>query len=180
MVNRIYGLADARRSMRSAVRVGKHRMPGAVAQALGLRSQKFFHSFFPWALGMIPSNCQFEISEKNLGKKFPPGGSGPHNFWKSGCIPPRVMCLQTCTQISLKLWLVDVYEDSKYVILAPLRLCSRAQGGPRPNFFLHIFSWVRGMTPSHFQIDILEKNLGKISPQGVRPPQFLEKWMYPP
>ena len=102
MVRRIYGLADSRRSMPPAVRVGKHRMSGAVAQALWLRSQKFFHSFFPWALGMIPSNFQIEISGKKLGKNFPPRGSDPQNFWKSGCIPPRVMCLQSCTQIYLK------------------------------------------------------------------------------
>ncbi len=51
MVSRIYGLAEARRSMPSAVRVGKHRMSGAVAQALWLRSQNFFTVFFlgPWA-----------------------------------------------------------------------------------------------------------------------------------
>ena len=80
MVSRIYGLADARLSTPSAVRVGKHRMSGAVAQALWLRSQKNFHSFFPWALGMIPKNFQIEISEKKFGKKFPPRGVRPPNF----------------------------------------------------------------------------------------------------
>jgi len=80
MVSRIYGLADARHSMPSAVRVGKHRVSGAVAQALWLRSQKFLHSFFPWALCMIPSNFQVEISEKNLGKKFPQGFDPKHFF----------------------------------------------------------------------------------------------------
>ncbi len=93
MVSRIYGLADARRSMPSAVRVGKHRMSGAVAQALWLRSQKFFHSFFPWALGMIPSIFQIEILEKNLGKNFPPGGRDPQYFYKSTYSSPRAMCL---------------------------------------------------------------------------------------
>ena len=64
----------------SAVRVGKHRMSGAVTQALCLRSQKFFHSFIPWALGMIPSNFQIEIWGKILGKNFPQGGPTPHIF----------------------------------------------------------------------------------------------------
>jgi len=72
MVSRIYGLADARRSMPSAVRVGKHRMSGAVAHALWLRSQKFFHSFFLWALGMIPSNFRSKFGEQIWEKNFPP------------------------------------------------------------------------------------------------------------
>ncbi len=69
----------------SAVRVGKHRMSGAVAQALWLRSQKCFHSFFPWALGMIPSHFQIENWGKKLGKNFPPGGLTPNFFSKRYC-----------------------------------------------------------------------------------------------
>ncbi len=87
MVRRIYGLADSRRSMPPAVPVGKHRMSGAVAHALGLRSQKFFHIFFPWASGMIPSNFQIEISETKLGKNFPPGGLTPKFFGKVDVSP---------------------------------------------------------------------------------------------
>jgi len=108
MVSRIYGLADEkRRTMPPLSRIGKHRMSGAVAQALWLRSQKFFHSFFPWVLGMIPSNFQIEISEKNLGKNSPQG-SAPQKFWKSRCVPPRVMCLHNFIQISQKLYPVGL------------------------------------------------------------------------
>ena len=62
-------------------------------------------------------------------------------------------------------------ENSKNVILVPLRLRPGAQGGPTPKFFLLIFSWVWGMTQANFQIDILKKNLGKKFPPGGSDPQ---------
>ncbi len=47
------------------------------------------------------------------------------------------------------------------------------EGSGAKNFFFHIFSWVRSMTPSNFEIDISTKILEKIPPpQGVRPPNF--------
>ncbi len=86
------------------------------------------------------------------------------------------MCLQIFTQISLKLWPVDVCYNSKNVILAPLRLRPRAQGGPGPKFFLLTFSWVRAMTPLYFQIEIFKKILGKkFPPQGGLTPQIFGK-----
>ena len=76
----------------------------------GSDTKKIFFSYFSWVRAMPPSNFQIEISRKMLGKIFPPGGSDPHNFWNSDCVPHRVMCLQNFIQISLKLWPVDVCE----------------------------------------------------------------------
>ena len=35
-----------------------------------------------------------------------------------------------------------------------------------------------GITHTNFQIDISKKNLGKISPRGVRPPKFFFKYLF--
>ena len=60
---------------------------------------------------MTPSNFQFDIFKKIVGKNFPPGGSDPQNFLKSGITTRMVMCLQIFIQLSLKLWPVDVGEE---------------------------------------------------------------------
>jgi len=67
----------------------------------------FFAYFFPWSGAWLPQISNRSHAKK-FGKNFPPGGSDPQNFWKSGCIPPRVMCMQIFIHISLKLWPVDV------------------------------------------------------------------------
>ena len=121
---------------------------------------------------MTPLYFQIEILKKNLGKNSPPGGSDPPNFLEKWMYPPRVMCLQNVIRISLILWLVGVCEHSKHVILALLRLYPRAQGVRPQKIFLHIFSWIRSMTPSNFQIDISKKNLWKKFPQD---PQIFGK-----
>jgi len=63
---------------------------------------------------MTPLYFQIEILQKIVGTNSPPGGPRgvrPQNFWKSLCIPPRVMCMQSFIHISLKLWSVDVGEN---------------------------------------------------------------------
>ena len=82
------------------------------------------------------------------------------------------MCLQAFIAISEELRPVDVFKRLENVILAPLRLSPRAEEGPVKKFFLHIFSWVRAMTPSIFQIEISKKNWKKIPPQGGLTPKF--------
>ncbi len=54
-------------------------------------------------------------------------------------------------------------------------------GGPGPTIFLHIFSWVRSMNPSNFEVDISTKSLGKIFPQGGPTPKnvFLSDYSSP-
>ena len=141
-------------------------------------------SFFAYCyLGQGHASLKFSDRNfnKNFGKKFPPrGGSDPQNFWKSGCIPSMVMCLQIFTPISLKLWLVGVCEHSKNAILAPLRLCPRAQGGPTPKIFFAYFFWVRAMTPLYFQIEIFKTIWEKFSPGGSDPQNFWKSGFIPP
>ena len=111
--------------------------------------------------------------EKMLGKSFRQGVR-PHNFWNSDCVPHRVMCLQNFIQISLKLWPVDVCEHSKNVILAPLRLCPRAQMGPSPQHFYAYVFLGQGHDSLKFSDRYLEKMLGKIFHREVGPPKFLK------
>ncbi len=68
----------------------------------------------------------------------------------------------------------------KNVVLAPLRLRPRAQGGPGPKIVSAYFFLGQGHDSLTFSNRYLEKKIGKIPPQGVRPPKFVEKWMYPP
>ena len=117
---------------------------------------------------MTPSNFQIDISKKNLGKNFATGGPTPPN---KNVLDPLEMCLQNFIAISLELWTDDVCEHSKNVILAILKLCPHAQGGPALKMFLNIFYRVRGLTPSNFQIDISKKILGKKFPPGGSDPQ---------
>ena len=134
----------------------------------GSGAKKFFLHIFFWVRSMTSSHFQIKILQKNLVKNSPPGGSDPQNFWKSGSIPARVMCLQNCIHISLKLWPVDVCYDSKKRNSSTFEVTPPRPGGSgAKTFFLLIFSWVRSMTRSNFQIEILQKNLRKISPRGV-------------
>ena len=117
MVSRIYGLADSRRRMPPAGHVGKHRMSGAVAQALWLRSENFFHSFFSLCLG----HDSLQFSGRNFLQKFgkkisPQGGPTPKFFFKSIDSSTRAMCLHNLIAISQKLWPVGrdkVREDKQ-------------------------------------------------------------------
>jgi len=53
--------------------------------------------------------------------------------------------------------------------------CSSGPMAPIVKIFLHIVTWVRAMTPSNFQIEILQKILGKNSPQGGLTPKIFGK-----
>ena len=80
------------------------------------------------------------ISRKKFGKKFPPGGSDPQNFWKSRCIPPRRMCLQNFSPITLKLWPVDFLRKFKKRHFTTVEAKPRSPGGSgAQNFFCLFF-----------------------------------------
>jgi hypothetical protein len=53
---------------------------------------------------MTHTNFQIDILKKNLGKKFPPGGSDPQIFYKSTFSSPMAMRLCNFIAISQKLW----------------------------------------------------------------------------
>ena len=140
MVGRIYG--RLRLTGRSALRHAFRQTPYVGVHIAGPMAPIGNFIFAYCYLGQGHDSLQF--SDRNLEKKCwekisPQGGPTP-NFLEKWTYPPRVMCLHIFTQISLKLWLVDVYEDSKHVILAPLRLCPRAQGVRHQNFFCIFFS----------------------------------------
>ncbi len=82
------------------------------------------------------------------------------------------MCLHNFIAISPELWPADVCEHSKNVIIAPVRLYPRVQGVRPQKFFLHIFSWVRAITPKNLQFDISKKILGKNFLQGGPTPKI--------
>jgi len=49
-------------------------------------------------------------------------------------------------------------------------------GGPGPKiFFAYFFPWSGALTPSNFQIEVMQKNLGKIFPQGGLTPKIFGK-----
>ena len=145
----------------------------------GFDRQNCFTVFFPgsWALHMQIFNS---ISRKINLEKIPPQGVRPPIFCWCNFSTPRAMCLQNFIVLYLELWHDDVCEHSKDVILALLRLRPRGQGSPAPKIFLHIFSWVRGMTHEIFQIEISTKNLGKNFPQGGLTPKTFTKVPIPP
>ena len=103
---------------------------GYAPEPLRVRGQKFFLLIFSWVWGMTHKNLQSDILKNNLGGKFPPGGSDPQNFCQSDYSPPRPMCLFNFSPICQKLWPVYACENSKYVILALLRLRPGAPRGP--------------------------------------------------
>ena len=75
--------------------------------AQGGPASKHFFAYFFLGLGHDSRKFSDRYLEKNLGKKFSPGGSDPQIFSKSTCIPTRTICLQNFNQVSLKLWPVD-------------------------------------------------------------------------
>jgi hypothetical protein len=81
MVSRIYG--RVRLTGRPALQHGSRETPYVGCDIGGPMSPivKIFLNIFSWVRGMTPSNFQIEISKKNLGKNFPPGGSDPQIFF---------------------------------------------------------------------------------------------------
>jgi len=141
---------------------------------------KILFAYFFLGQGHDSLKCSDRYLEKNLGKNFPPGGPTLKIFGEVTIAPLRQSACKFSSQHLQNCGLPTCVNIRKNVILAPLRLYPRAQGSPAPKFFLRIFSWVRAMTPWNFQIEISKKNWETIFPQGVRPPNFLEKWLYPP
>ncbi len=83
------------------------------------------------------------------------------------------MCLQNFIAVSLELWHVDVCEHSKNVILAPLRLCPRAQGRQAITNFCANFFLGQAHDSLEFSDRYLEKKFGdKIPPGGSDPQNF--------
>ena len=55
-------------------------------------------------MGITHTNFQIDISKKKFGKKFPPGGSDPQNFFQSDIPTNMAIRLQIFISISQKLW----------------------------------------------------------------------------
>ena len=53
---------------------------------------------------MTHANFQIDISQKNLGKKFPPGGSQPPNFQKGFYVGYWTLLVQIFSLTRRKLW----------------------------------------------------------------------------
>jgi len=145
----------------------------------GSDSKIFFFIFFSGSGPWLPQIFRSKSCKKFWGKIPPRGSKGvrPPNFWKSGFIPPYGNVPANFHPISLKLWRAKI---KKNVILAPVRLRPEPRGVRGPKFFWLIFPGSGAWLPHIFKSISRKKNLGKISPSGVRPPKFLEKWMYPP
>ena len=128
--------------------------------------QNFFAYFF---LGQGYASLQFSDRnfKKNFGKKFPPRGVRPPNILEKWIYPPYgnvpanfhpdISKTVACKRV-LKF---KKRNSSTFEATPP------SPGGPGPQIcFLLIFSWVSSMTPSTFQIEILQKILGKKFPPG--------------
>mgnify|MGYP003487325770 FL=1 len=132
-------------------------------------------------LGHWPCKFSGRYLEKKFGKKNSPRGAWPPKFFRGDYSSSRAIRLKNLVSIAWKLWPVDACENSKNVILAPLRLCPGAQGGPTPKIFFAYFFLGLGHDSGKFSDRYLEKKFGeKFSPRGVRPPKFLEGDCIPP
>jgi len=137
---------------------------------------KMFFAYFFLGQGHDSLNFKFEILQKKFVEKIPPGGMTP-KFLKKWKYPPRVMCLQIFTQISLNcgLWTCAKIQKRNY---RTFEATPPSQGGPGQKFFC-LFFLVRAMTPLYFQIEILKKNFGKKFPQGGLTPTFWKSGCIP-
>ena len=149
--------------------------------AQGGPAPKIFFAYFFLGLGHDSRKFANRYLEKKFGKKFSPKGVRPPKFFRGDCCTRRAICMKNLVSIAWKLWPVDVCENSKNVILAPLRLRPGAQGGPTPKIFFAYFFLGLGHDSGKFSDRYLEKKFGeKISPRGVWPPKFLEGDCIPP
>ena len=91
------------------------------------------------------------------------------------------MCLRNFSPISLKLWPVDAFKNSKNVILTPLRLRPGAPMGPGSKIFFAYFFLGLGHDSQKFANRYLEKKFGgKFAPGGSDPQNFCQSDCVPP
>ena len=140
---------------------------------------KILFAYFFLGKGHASLKFSDRYLEKNFGQKFSPRGSDPQNCFWTNYSSPGAMCLQNFVTISQELRPVDVCKRLENVILASLRLSPQAQEGPVQKFFLAYFSLGHEHYSPTFSDRNLLKNFGeKISPRGVRPPNFLLKYLF--
>ncbi len=136
-------------------------------------------SFFEYCyLGQGHASLKFSDRnfKKNFGKKFPPRGSDPTNFLEKWIYPPYGNVPANFHPDISKTAACRRVLKFKNVILAPLRLRPRAQGGPGPKIFFAYFFMGQGHDSLTFSNRYLEKKFGKNSPpQGGPTPKIFGK-----